>query len=162
MPEDLQREIGALKERLATLEKENAQLRAENKSHKEGREKAEGEKKESEARAEKTASDFAAYREKIEAEKLEARVSDLVRTGKITPAEKPAILEFASRLDNETQNIDFAAPDGRTEKVSLREHYLAGLEARNPDPRSMNFSAPPLHSLDGQNEINPAELTSKL
>ncbi len=162
MPEDLQREIGALKERLANLEKENAQLKAENKSHKEGKEKAEGEKKEAEAKAEKTASDFAAWREKIEAEKLEARVSELVRTGKITPAEKPAILEFASKLDSQTDSIDFAAPEGKTEKVSMREHYLRGLEAKNPDPRGMNFSAPPLHSLEGQNEINPAELTSKL
>ena len=162
MPEDLQREIGALKERLAALEKENASLKAENKTHKEGKEKAEGEKKEAEAKAEKTASDFAAYREKVEGEKLEARVSELVRAGKLTPAEKPAILEFASKLDNQTDSIDFAAPEGKTEKVSMREHYLRGLEAKSPDPRGVNFSAPPLHSLEGQNEINPAELTSKL
>lgn len=168
MPEDLQREIGALKERLASLEKENAALKAENKTHKEGKEKAEGEKKEAEAKAEKTASDFAAYREKVEGEKLEARISELVKAGKITPAEKPAILEFAAKLDNQTDNINFAAPEtgsaraGKTEKVSMREHYLRGLESKNPDPRGMNFSAPPLHSLEGQNDINPAELTSKL
>lgn len=168
MPEDLQREIGMLKERLANLEKENAQLKEQAKTHKEGKEKAEGEKKEAEAKAEKTASEFAAYREKVEGEKLEARVSELVRTGKLTPAEKPAILEFASRLDNQTASIDFAAPEagsarvGKTEKVSMREHYLRGLEAKSPDPRGVNFSAPPLHSLDAQNEINPAELTAKL
>ena len=161
MPEDLQREIGALKERLAALEKENASLKSENKTHKEGKEKAEGEKKEAEAKAEKTASDFAAYREKVDGEKLEARVSELVRAGKLTPAEKPAILEFASKLDNQTDSIDFAAPEGKTEKVSMREHYLRGLEAKSPDPRGVNFSAPPLHSLEGQNDINPAELTSK-
>lgn len=162
MPEDLQREIGALKERLAALEKENASLKAENKTHKEGKEKAEGEKKEAEAKAEKAASDFAAYREKVEGEKLEARISELVRAGKLTPAEKPAILEFASRLDNQTDSIDFAAPEGKTEKVSMREHYLRGLEAKSPDPRGVNFSAPPMHSIENQNEINPAELTSKL
>ena len=174
MSEDLQREIGALKERLAALEKENASLKAENKTHKESKDKAEGEKKEAEAKAEKTASDFAAYREKVESEKLEARVSELVRAGKITPAEKQGILDFASRLDNQSDSIDFAATrafpshEGKTEKVSMREHYLRGLEAKSPDPRGVNFSAPPLHSLEGQagsarvNDINPAELTAKL
>ena len=168
MPEDLQREIGALKERLAALEKENASLKAgnarvaENKTHREEVEKLQKEKKEAEAKAEKAASDFAAYREKVEGEKLEARVSELVRAGKITPAEKQGILDFAAKLDSQGDSIDFAAPEGKTEKISMREHYLRGLEAKSPDPRGMNFSAPPLHSLELQNEINPAELTCKL
>lgn len=151
MPDDAQREreIGALKERLAALEKENETLKKQAQAHKEdkdkaqaAKDKAEAGKAEAETKAEKAASDFAAYREKVEAEKREARVSALVAAGKIKPAEKAGVLEFAAALAAKGGTIDFAAPDGKTEKVSLEEKYLREQEARPEDPRFADFSAP--------------------
>lgn len=162
MSEDLQREIGALKEKLASLEKENASLKAKAETHKQGQEKAEGEKKEAEARAEKAVSDFAAYRKQIEDKKREARVSALVKAGKLTPGEKADVLDFASKLAGISETVDFAAADGGKEKISLEEKYLRELEARPADPRNLDFSLPPLHSRAQATEINPSELTARL
>ena len=137
MPDDAQRE------------RENADLKKQAQAHKEGKDKAEvakdkaeTAKTEAEAKAEKAASDFAAYREKVEAEKREARVSALVAAGKIKPAEKAGILEFAAALAATGGSVDFAAPDGTTVKVSLEEKYLREQEARPEDPRFAEFSAP--------------------
>lgn len=165
MPEnEAQREIGALKERIAALEKENASLKEQAKDHKEGKEKAEAEKKAAEEKEAKTAADFAAYRGAIENEKREARVAALVESGKVKPAEKADILSFAMALAGQDSTVDFAAPDGKVEKVTLEERYFRELESRNPDCRIFEFSATPKHVTD----VGPylpfdvSELTSKL
>lgn len=162
--DDAQREIGALKERIAALEKENASLKEQAKDHKEGKDKAEAEKKAAEEKEAKTAADFAAYKGAIENEKREARVAALVESGKVKPAEKADILSFAMALAGQNSTVDFAAPDGKVEKVSLEERYFRELESRNPDCRIFEFSAPPRHAAG----VNPYpsfdvnELTSKL
>ncbi len=146
MPDDAQREIGALKERLAALEKENADLKKQVQGHKEGKDKAEAAKTEAEAKAEKASADFAAYRGKVEGERREARVAELVKAGKVKPAEKTGVLDFAAKLAMQTETVNFAAPDGRTESLSLEERYFRELEARPEDPRFADFSAPPGHA----------------
>lgn len=175
MPQDdLQREegnalvIGALKERIASLEKENRTLREEAKGHKADKDKAETEKRQAREKEAKTASDFSAYREKIENEKREARVSALVKSGRITPAEKGGVLEFAAALAGKG-NIEFAAArgapstSGAKEEISLEEKYLRELEARTPDERQITFSAPPLHSQNENGDnFNPAEMAAML
>ncbi len=165
MPDnESQREIGALKEKLAALEKENAQLKDAAKGHKEGKEKAEAEKKAAEEKEAKTAADFAAYKGAIENEKREARVAALVESGKVRPAEKAAILSFAMALASQNTTVDFAAPDGKIEKVSLEERYFRELESRNPDCRIIEFSAPPKHVAEANaaSFFDASELTSKL
>ncbi len=162
MPDDAQREIGALKERLAALEKENADLKRQVQGHKEDRNKAEAAKTEAEAKAEKTAADFAAYRGKMEAEKREARVSALVAAGKITPAEKPGVLQFAAALAAQGGTFDFAAPDGKTEQISLEEKYLREQEARPEDPRFSDFSAPPAHAGEERQTFTFEDMAKKL
>lgn len=164
MPEnDLQREIGALKERIASLEKENSSLKDAAKGHKETRDKAEADKKAAEDKAEKAAADFAAYRDRVETEKREARVSAMVEAGKITPAEKANVLQFAAALAARNETCDFAAPDGATLKLTLEEKYLRECEARPVSGMSLNFNAPPAHVLADKDEyINPSELTAKL
>jgi len=163
MPDDdAQRQIGALKERLAALEKENAGLKQQIAAHKGEKDKADADKKAAEEKAAKTESDFAAYREQIAGEKREGRVSALVAAGKLKPAEKAGVLQFAAALARQTDAIDFAAPDGTVSKISMEEKYLRELEAREPDPRFANFSAPPLHSRQETEEIDPSELTAKL
>lgn len=177
MPEsEAQREIGALKERIAALEKENSSLKEQAKGHKEGREKAEAEKKAAEEKEAKTASDFAAYRGAIEKEKREARVAALVESGRVKPAEKADILSFAMALAGQdstagnTGVVDFSAPDGKIEKITLEERYFRELESRNPDCRIFDFSATsafpttPKHAADANlyPSFDASELTSKL
>lgn len=162
MPDDAQREIGALKERLAALERENADLKKQVQGHKEGKDKAEAAKTEAEAKAEKTAADFAAYRGKVEAEKREARVSALVAAGKITPAEKPGVLQFAAALAAQGGTLDFSAPDGKTEQISLEEQYLREQEARPEDRRFSDFSAPSAHAGEERRAVSYEDMAKKL
>ena len=162
MSEDLQREIGALKERIKSLETENAALKQQAQSHKEGKDKAEAEKAAAQEKAEKASADFAAYRGRIEGERREARVAELVKAGKVKPAEKAGVLDFAAKLAAQGGTVDFAAPDGGTESLSLEERYFRDLEARPADERGAEFSAPPAHAGGQQDNINPAELTAKL
>lgn len=177
MPEnDLQREIGALKERIKALETENASLKQQAQSHKEGKEKAESAKTEAEAKAEKAAADFAAYKGQIENERREVRVSALVEAGKVTPAEKAGVLQFAAALaELEGKAVNFAAQgsaaapqgskpdftsgaaqgcapqDAEPGRISLVERYLRELEARPVDGRFADFSAPPEHAIKAGN-----------
>ena len=162
--EELQRQIGQLQAQLETLKAENATLKKQAETHKQDRDKAESARNESEQKAEKTGADFAAYREKVEGERREARVAGLVKAGKVKPAEKAGVLEFAAKLAAQGGTVDFAAPDGTTESLSLEERYFRELEARPADERAFECAAPPAHGAPAGNggNINPAELTAKL
>ena len=139
--EELQRQIGQLQGQLEALRAENASLKKQADSHKQEKDKAEAAKTEAEQKAEKASADFAAYRGKIEGERREARVAALVKAGKVKPAEKAGVLDFAARLATQAGTVDFAAPDGRTEKLSMEERYFRDLEARSADERGAEFSA---------------------
>ncbi len=160
--EELQRQIGQLQGQLEALRAENASLKKQADSHKQEKDKAEAAKTEAEQKAEKASADFAAYRGKVEGERREARVAALVKAGKVKPAEKAGVLDFAARLATQAGTVDFAAPDGRTEKLSMEERYFRDLEARSADERGAEFSAPPAHAGGQSDNFNPAELTAKL
>ena len=160
--EELQRQIGQLQGQLEALRAENASLKKQADSHKQEKDKAEAAKTEAEQKAEKAGADFAAYRGKVEGERREARVAELVKAGKVKPAEKAGVLDFAAKLAAQGGTVDFAAPDGGTESLSLEERYFRDLEARPADERGAEFSAPPAHAGGQQDNINPAELTAKL
>lgn len=154
--EELQRQIGQLTAQLETLKAENASLKKQAESSKQDKEKAETAKVDAEKKADQAHADFAAYREKVEGERREARVAELVK------AEKAGVLDFAAKLAAQGGTVDFAAPDGGTESLSLEERYFRDLEARPADERGAEFSAPPAHAGGQQDNINPAELTAKL
>ena len=167
--EEAQRRIGQLESELSQAKEENAKL----KKHKEdadkgkaeaekGRADAEKGKADAEKKAADTAAEFAAYRGKVESERREARVSALVEAGKVTPAEKAGVLEFAARLGAQQETFDFAAPDGKTEKISLEERYLRELEARPVDGRFSDFSAPPAHADQKEPAWSSDDITKKL
>lgn len=160
--EELQRQIGQLQGQLEALKAENASLKKQADSHKQEKDKAEAAKTEAEQKAEKASADFAAYRGRIEGERREARVAELVKAGKVKPAEKAGVLDFAAKLATQTGTVDFAAPDGKTESLSLEERYFRDLEARPADERGAEFSASPAHAGGQFDNINPAELTAKL
>lgn len=164
-PEELQRQIGQLQAELAALKTENASLKKKADAHKEDKDKADAAKNEAEQKAEKASADFAAYKGKIETERREARVSALVQAGKVKPAEKAGVLDFAAKLAGQDGTVDFAAPDGTKESVTLEERYFRDLEARPVDERFADFSAPPAHGghAGGQAPAyDPAEMASKL
>ena len=160
--EELQRQIGQLQGQLEALRAENASLKKQADSHKQEKDKAEAAKTEAEQKAEKAGADFAAYRGKVEGERREARVAELVKAGKVKPAEKAGVLDFAAKLAAQGGTVDFAAPDGGTESLSLEERYFRDLEARSADERGAEFSAPPAHAGGQSDNFNPAELTAKL
>lgn len=165
-PEELQRQIGQLQAELAALKTENAALKKKADAHKEEKDKADAAKTEAEQKAEKASADFAAYKGHIETERREARVAALVKAGKVKPAERADVLDFAAKLAGQDGTVDFSAPDGKREAMTLEERYFRDLEARPVDERFTDFSAPPAHGghAGGRQEqgINLAELTAKL
>ena len=79
------------------------------------------------------------------------------------PAEKAGILEFAAKLAAQGGTVDFAAPGGGTESLSLEERYFRELEARPVDERACDFAASdPGEPAGNGGNINLAELTAKL
>ena len=155
--------IANLRKQLEALKAENATLKKQAETHRQDRDKAESARNEAEQKAEKASADFAAYREKVEGERREARVSELVKAGKVKPAEKAFVLDFAAKLaELGGGTVDFAAPDGKTESLSMEERYFRELGARPVDERAADFAA----SVHGEpargGNINPADLTAKL
>ena len=165
--EELQRQVGQLQAQLESLTTENKSLKKQLSESETAKTSAETARAEAEKKAEKVSADFAAYRDKIETERREARVSALVKAGKLKPAEKADTLAFAAALAAQDGSVDFAAPDGsggsKTEKISLEERYFRELEARSVDGRFMEFTAPPRHA-EGQDKQTwtPDEVASKL
>lgn len=163
--EELQRQVGQLQAQLEALRTENADLKKKADTHKQDKDKADAAKTDAEQKAAKASADFAAYKGKIETERREARVSALVQAGKVKPAERAGVLDFAARLAGQDGTVDFAAPDGTKESVTLEERYFRDLEARPVDERFADFSAPPAHGghAGGQAPAyDPAEMASKL
>lgn len=96
--EELQRQVGQLQAQIEALKTENASLKKKAETSQQEKEQAEASKTEAEKKAEKASADFAAYREQVEGERREARVSDLVKDGKVKPADKEKVLTFAAAL----------------------------------------------------------------
>ncbi|MDR1045335.1 MAG: hypothetical protein LBP33_09490 [Candidatus Adiutrix sp.] len=86
--------------------------------------------------AEKSAADFAAYREKQDKEILSARLDQLVKDGKVPPAEKEAVAKTAEAL-RQVGSMSFA-----DSSENALETFLKALEARRPAELFRNFSAP--------------------
>lgn len=144
--DELQRQMGQLQAQIEQLKAENAELKQKLEAETSAKDKAESAKTDAEKKAEETVSEFAAYRGKVETEKREARVGALVKDGKIKPADKASILDFAAKLAAQGGTVDFSAPDGKSESISLEERYLRELEARSVDERFIDFSLPPAHA----------------
>lgn len=160
--EELQRQVGQLQAQLEALKTENADLKKKADTHKQDKDKADAAKTDAEQKAAKASADFAAYKGKIETERREARVSALVQAGKVKPAERAGVLDFAAKLAGQDGTVDFAAPDGTKESVTLEERYFRDLEARPVDERFADFAAPPAHAVGQAPAYDPAEMASKL
>lgn len=159
--EELQRKIGQLQAQIETLKSENETLKKKLDEEKAAKDSAESARTDAEKQAEQVGADFAAYRGKVEAERREARVSGLVKAGKVKPAEKAGVLAFVAKLAEQSGTVDFSAPDGRTESVSLEERYFRELEERPVDERFSDFTAPPAHA-GGEPSWKPEDMAAKL
>lgn len=154
--EDLQRQIGQLQAQIEALKKELADAE-------EGKSDAERARECAEKQAAEVDADFAAYRERVEGERREARVAGLVKAGKVTPAEKADVLAFAASLASVAAPVEFTAPDGKKELLSLEEKYFRGLEARAASPLLMEFAAPaPAHAVPPAEPYSAADMAAKL
>lgn len=75
------------------------------------------------AKLDAQAADFAEREKVIARKEVEAQVESLVAAGKVLPAKKAAMVDFAMQLDAGTASIDFTEGD-KTEKVTMRDAYL--------------------------------------
>lgn len=162
MSEELQRQIGQLQAQLEAMKKEQAALKQQLGEARNARDKAESAKTDAEKQAQEASAEFSAYKGKIESERREARMAALVREGRVRPAERESLLEFAARLAGQEGTVDFAAPDGKKEAISMEERFFRELEARPVDERFADFSAPPAHAAQQTPTCDPAAMAAKL
>ena len=129
-------QVASFSQRLAGIETQAKDLAA-------GAEKAEAKAKEAEEARDKMAREFAEFKDGQVKAGRERRFEALVATGKVLPAEKEKVLSFAATLAKDTTvTMDFAAADGRTEKVSPEEAYWRDLESRQPHGLFNEFRTP--------------------
>ena len=162
MSEELQRQIGQLQAQLEAMKKEQAALKQQLGEAQNARDKAESAKTDAEKQAQEASAEFSAYKDKIESERREARMAALIREGRVKPAERESLLDFAAKLAGQDATVDFAAPDGKKEAISMEERFFRELEARPVDERFADFSAPPAHSADQTPTYDPAAMAAKL
>lgn len=158
-PEELQKQIIALQQEVATLRAENEKLKAEKGDADKGKE-------EEAAKAAAVAAEFAAFKGQLATTKREERVRALVKLGKLEPAKEAETVSFAAALAKVESPVSFAAADGKTEEVTAEERYFRELEARQPAALSLNFSAmapAPAHAAaNAAPAYNLSDITSKL
>lgn len=162
MSEELQRQIGQLQAQLEAQQKEIDSLKQQLGEAREARDKADSAKTDAERKAEETSAEFSAYKGKIEAERRESRMNALVREGRVKPGERESLLDFAAKLAGQQGTVDFSAPDGKKETISMEERFFRELESRPVDERFVDFSVPPAHSVTKTPTYDPAEMAAKL
>lgn len=162
-PEELQRQLGQMQAQLDALKAENEKLKEQLEDAKEGKNSAESAKTDAEKQAATVCADFSAYKSKVESQQRESRVAALVAAGKVMPAEKADVLSFAASLSSVTAPVEFAAPDGKKEALSLEEKYFRDLEARAASPLFADFSTPPpAHLAPAAPSYSAAAMAAKL
>ena len=125
----------AFSARLGEIEAQARELAAD-------KEKAEAEAKKAKEDLEKLNTEFSEFKAGQAKAAREARFEALVKDGKALPAEKEKVLSFAATLAKDAATMDFAAADGRTEKVSQEEAYWRDLEGRQAHGLFQDFKAP--------------------
>jgi hypothetical protein len=80
------------------------------------------------AKLDQQTADFAEREKQITRKEIEAQVDALVAAGKVLPAKKAGMVDFAMQLDAGTASVDFTEGD-KTEKVTMREAYLHQIAA---------------------------------
>ncbi len=121
---------------------------------------------EEQGKSAQVSSDFTAYREEVETKTRADRIGALIKEGKVKPAERARCLNFASVLAKSGETFDFAAADGKVEKLSAEEAYFRGLEAREASRLNLDFSEqiPPAHTFTSRDEaaVQPSDIIGKL
>lgn len=165
--EELSRQVGELTAKLEAADREKeealkqaAALQAELNSLKDKGEKTEdvqAELDDLKKEHDETVAEFAAYRDRREVAALAARVSSLVKDGKVGPAEKTAVTKTALALHqaNKSKALNFAAGSDNPLEV-----YFKSLDSRKAAGIFQNFSAP--ENGGGKSAAQPKPLSAKL
>ena len=146
-------QVASFSQRLAGIEAQAGELAA-------GAEKAGAEAKKAKEDLDKAVKEFSEFRADRAKADREARFEALVAAGKALPAEKDKVMSFAAALAKDAAaTMDFAAADGKTEKVSQEEAYWRDLEARQQHGLFQEFRAP---DGDGVKTVDTTGLMSKV
>lgn len=152
--EELQKQVTQLLEKNTALQTECDQLKAKVLE-------LETAKKEAVAETEKTAADFASFKDGIADKERARRARSLVDAGQLEPAKEQEVIDFAKALSGIAQPVNFSSGDGKVESVSAEEKYFRDLEAKEPAGLFASFSTPaPAHV--GAKVSAPTLDTSKL
>lgn len=120
---------------------------------------------ETEKDKEETETEFSAYKNGVTLKTRELRLDELVKAGKVKPAERSGCLSFAAALADVEKPVEFSTSDGKTENVSAEERYFRELASRAPSGLNTDFSA---FAMPGHAQQNPApaftpsDVTAKL
>ncbi len=133
MLEKLQKQVADLLAETGTLRQQVADLTAKEAATADHAKKVEAELETAKKARETAEAQFAKAKLEAEEKALAARVDALAESGRILPAEKSRVMAFAKGLNATDEVSEFAAADGKTEKISLREDFLRDLEARKAD-----------------------------
>ncbi len=90
---------------------------------------------------------------------VEARVDAVIKAGRLLPAQKKSVVDFAMTLGAKDASIDFGEGD-KAKKVTQREVYLLQLEAA---PKAVEFGelAPSAHAAPGADKGDPQAIADK-
>lgn len=145
-----EKQMDELKQKIADLEKQLLDLKAE-------LQRTTADKEAAEKKAEETQAEFSAYIAKQQDEARKKRVEKLVQDGKLEPAKQEEVFAFASQLAKTPAEFSFGS-----EKISMEEKYFRELEAQKQAGVFANFSNAPAHSQQNQTTLNPYSMTDKL
>jgi len=144
--EELKRQIAELEAKLAAALQEKDAAAKESATLKEELTKKDSEAEKAAAVAERTAAEFAAFRDQKEKELISGRIAQLVADGRVTPAEKPAVEKVAETLRQGARNFSSGGDENPLET------YLGSLEQRSVSGLMSNFNAP----TGGETEDQPS------
>ena len=160
-----------LKKQVEALEKQfqDASDRAEKYADKlKGKKGKEGKKlRRKHKRAQKEVARYTAFlnpkSSKKRTKRRKARVNDLVKNEKITPASAPMVLAYAATLGRNVEKVRLKGGKKRT----LEDHFLRGLEKGDGDPIYQEFALAPVAGVDEFDddtgiETDDKELAKKL
>lgn len=149
-------DIEELARKVVALEAQVNKLTGEKDEAEKGKTAAEDE-------AKATGAEFAAFKGTVLSQKREQRMQALVESGKLTPAQLPDALSFATALAEVQAPVNFSAADGKQEQVSAEERYFRELENRPADLRAANFATQvPGHIAPAHDPAIHVDITGKL
>ncbi len=162
MPEDLKKQLEALRAEVDALKAENTRLKDGNgpgPGANDARIAALEEKlKQAEAERDKAQAAFAEAQVKEAKGKIAARVDGLIDAGKVMPADKSKVCAFAEAL-GQSGDCSFSESEG---VKALAEHFFGFLEHQSGHGLFEEFSGPGAGKKSQANDFKPVDLSDRV